>query len=343
MVLTFEVFRLVHPKLLPSDIPVDSRHLSSASNCGFPGRWVIELTNTSSLSEPVLDDVTFYNTTRNSMGEPFLLSFGPEHGDFGYQTNTCRSLSMSSSFPFKSKSVCYFHVRLDTFKACTDWHVRFGIGCSSYIRYWAYNIRSMTHHSNDNLLDYKCTETVLTKQNTRNLDEFCPILRNYDLPWLDKINGVSEEETALYKDLIYSFDEETNIQSDDEFARSVMGDNSTKYVNLANNVFKRQTTNESDLTTVDLLVQVFHPGFTSKWALVATWYKMMPESVTQFEYNSYQVVITCNDEAEGGNDMCYIIFDYFQTSWIRQSMWGSRNARCGVKGNLCESSFLFFF
>ena len=332
---------MVHPKMLASDIPVDNQHLNSASNCGFPGRWVMELTNTSSLSEPALDDVTFYNVTRNSMGEPFLLSFGPKYGDIVRSARYCKHLSVFSSFFFMYSYICDYYLYLKVeYNSCTDWHVRFGIDCS-YIYFYVYDTSSLTLDTNDNLLDYKCTETVLTKQNTGYLDEFCPLLRNYDLPWLDKINEVSEEETALYKDLIYSFDEETNIQSDDEFARSVMGDDSTKYVNLANNVFKRQTTNESDLSTVDSLVQAFHPGFISKWALVATWYKMMPESVTQFEYNSYQVVITCNDEAEGGNDICYIIFDYFQTSWIRQNRWGSINARCGVKGNLCECLFLF--
>ena len=56
--------------------------------------------------------------------------------------------------------------------------------------------------------------------------------------------------------------------------RLLMGLATTKYVNLAGNVFRREITNSSDLDSVDDLINSRHSDFRSDFGYVATWYKV---------------------------------------------------------------------
>ena len=148
---------------------------------------------------------------------------------------------------------------------------------------------------------------------------------------LDAIRSWYEELPTLQK-------EEVDIFTDDELARAIFGSDTTKYVNLAGNILKRETTDQSDLSTLTTFLAQFDAEFEASWAFVASWYKVPPEMGFQFDYNSYQAVITCdkNTEETTFDDVCYVIFDYFEVQWTgSQDTWGNV-ARCGVKGSKSE-------
>ena len=149
----------------------------------------------------------------------------------------------------------------------------------------------------------------------------------------DDQQGITKEQREAIDDwnsfLSENPDNIIDIYSDDELARAIFGSDTTKYVNLANNVFKRETNNESDLSILTSFLQPVNPGFEAKWAFVATWYKLPARArPRQFFFNSYQAIITCDirSVSNSEDDICFVIFDYFEIQW-------TGSARCGVKEN----------
>ena len=98
-----------------------------------------------------------------------------------------------------------------------------------------------------------------------------------------------------------------NITDDDEKSLVVLGQD-TKYVNLAGNVLKRETTNPNDLDLITSFIQRGVPDFEAVSAYVVTWYKIGTKQRRDW-FNSFQCIVTC------GVDKCFIVFDYLEKDW----------------------------
>ena len=105
------------------------------------------------------------------------------------------------------------------------------------------------------------------------------------------------------------------VRDDDEDALQFFGRESTKYVNLAGNIMRRQVTEGEDLQILTELIQQREDSadVIVEWALVVTWYKIKFdcdrndwETQDRFCFASFQLVVTC------GATRCFSIFNYFE-------------------------------
>ena len=289
--------------------------------------------------------------------EPFLLPFGPSHGDkferkgnSDYWWRQCRNKESVTSQYYVESNVYEFitlcnegFLLLTENNACT-------YSSFSYCPSPVFAIYPMEYANTiDNLIDYMCSKNYFDREDTElgrwRIYEFCPFVTyNHDLEWYaswmyddDRKNqyGITDEQIEAvekWNDFLSQNPGDIDIYSDDNLTRAVMGSDTTKYVNLVNNVFKRETRNESDLATLTTFMQPVSIGFQATWAFVATWYKISQQWSPRFMYNSYQAILTC-DESSGSSDTpnsCFVIFDYFQIQWTG-SDGGREPAHCGVK------------
>ena len=107
--------------------------------------------------------------------------------------------------------------------------------------------------------------------------------------------------------------EEFDITFDDEESKILFGVNTTKYVNLAGNMFKREITNAQDLEKINQLINTELPSFHATSGYVVTWYKVGYRSYYYYddqEFNSFQSIIACGD-----NKDCVVINDYYEMQW----------------------------
>ena len=200
-----------------------------------------------------------------------------------------------------------------------------------------------------------CTESYMEKENKPEwsywwgIYEFCPLIDSNEGSrhplWfhveygsMSGVGGSDEQIAAIHEwnEFITQHTGNVDISTDDDLAKAIFGSDTTKYVNLANNVFKRVTKKESDLYIVNSIVSELYPGFSAAWAVVATWYKLPGSMSGSFAYNSYQAVITCDFKIESTNedDICVVLFDYFEMQWTgAESAWQRVIAQCGVKEN----------
>ena len=100
-----------------------------------------------------------------------------------------------------------------------------------------------------------------------------------------------------------------DVKSDDESSKALFGVNSTKYVNLAGNVFKREITRASDFETINQLISTHIPNFHATSWYVVTWYKV-GHRFKKSSFNSFQCIIACSS-----HNGCVIINDYSEIEW----------------------------
>ena len=117
--------------------------------------------------------------------------------------------------------------------------------------------------------------------------------------------------------------DDVDFTSDDSLAEKIFGKNTTKFVNLANNIFVRESTNESDLAIVTNFIRTnaANSDFEATWVSVFTWYKVASRSSDNYWdqddflqwFNSFQLVLACDDTKETENGIrCFAIYDYFE-------------------------------
>ena len=338
-------FSLTYIFALGYRIPVEYGNLTTSGNFGSPGRWVFDLSN---MSKP-LGNIS-YHGNRKIEDEPFLLPFGPSHGDkFEHKLSwiNCENReSLIGQYSVESNvyefiTLCNEGFLLTETNACR-------YSSFSYCPYPVFAVYPMEYvNTRDNLIDYMCSKNYFDREDTElrrwEIDEFCPFVTyNHDLEWYaswmyddDRKNqyGITDEQIEAiekWNDFLSQNPENIDIYSDDNLTRAVMGSDTTKYVNLVNNVFKRETRNESDLATLTTFMQPVSIGFQATWAFVATWYKISQQWSPRFMYNSYQAILTC-DESSGSSGSCFVIFDYFEIQWTGSDEWGREPAHCGVK------------
>ena len=367
-------------------IPIQYESLSSSSNYGSPGKWVFDLSDVKNKSNPDEDISAYNNRELNKNDEPFLLPFGPKHGDYileKYSYTCCYREEFSSSQLTVNSQL--FH----QYEFCTDGALKLkyptcyssDCGCGYYWYSWRYESSSceypvltiynlQTINTEDNLIDYMCSENYLNRDDVEywrwGIDEFCPLVDNrwenrHPLRWdeywwyteyeQNQLGITDEQREAIeqWNDFLSDNPENIDVTSDDELARAIFGSETTKYVNLANNVFKRETMEESDLSVLTSFLRPVNPGFAATWAFVATWYKIPPDTwPRRLNYNSYQAIITCDvkTDSTSEDDVCFVVFDYFEIQWTGSEQGRNGPAHCGVKENWGEyfaSKFFLLF
>ena len=112
-----------------------------------------------------------------------------------------------------------------------------------------------------------------------------------------------------FSEHMYNEATDFNVRSDDESSKALFGINSTKYVNLAGNVFKREITSPSDFETINQLISTHIPDFHATSGYVATWYKVGHRHNASL-FNSFQCIIACSSD-----NGCVIINDYSEIEW----------------------------
>ena len=115
-----------------------------------------------------------------------------------------------------------------------------------------------------------------------------------------------------------------DFQTDDVLSQKIFGADSTKYVNLANNIFKRESTNSGDLKLITDFIRSNpnNSAFEATWFAVFTWYKVASSSPYRtYEqrnflqwFNSFQLILACDNTSSIGSNSthCFAIYDYFQ-------------------------------
>ena len=364
------------------DIPVAFDNLTSTSNYGFPGRWVFDLNQEAWDTSTPSDVANYANVTTSRVKQPFLLPFGPKHGDtFVKKSNTEEHIRFNlenneitlngvnySYFTVSTRGKAYLHQNEDHY----DWYWNdcyyLGFDSLHCHRILTFVIQGLSYiNTIDNLIDYTCTEVYLDEHEADilyqfDVEEFCPLLPDkkkeseevwwphwalvFDNSW--RVGYDDEILTEQQRDAIESWNDmlpvvsknDVNITSDDNLAKAIFGSDTTNFVNLANNLFKRETTKEADLWALTSFVSQFKPEFEASWAFVATWYKVPAVEIGTLSYNSYQAVITCDvkNDTTPYDDECYVIFDYYEMQWTGSWQTTRSPARCGVKANSSKFS-----
>ena len=328
-------------------------------------------------TESTDDDISFYDQKPfDKSEEPFLLPFGPKHGDQFFRKTDYTAcfhdrfsespLTVNSQL-FNDFEFCVNGIVYLEHNTCSWWY---GYSKFSFCEYPVFSIYNLqTINTEDNLIDYMCSENYrddVEYWRRRDINEFCPLLDNrwenrHPLRWdeyswyteyqQNQLGITDEQREAIeeWNDFLSDNPENIDLTSDDELARAIFGSDTTKYVNLANNVFKRETMEESDLSILTSFMQPVYPGFAATWAFVATWYKIPPGTwPRRLNYNSYQTINTCDvkTNSTSEDDVCFVVFDYFEIQWTGSERSWNGPAQCGVKENWGEnfaSKILFFF
>ena len=245
----------------------------------------------------------------------FVLPFGHTFGD----TFTTKGDDTCSPEQDLGRTIRFGNQRYDSVYVCTNGYLSFG-GMNTFFSPSSFDSPSYPLlaaylsdiQTNDNLLDYGCS------------------VINYDDPQFDSYLNVYyyTQETIcgtfldnsypvfyqnLNSDYIADDDlrsqveawrltafnsEDLNVQFDDNITLDLMGSNTE--VNLANNIFKRIVSSQSDLNFLTEITQRFTPAFVASFAYVATYYKVGAYHRRIDGFNSFQIIIVCNDAETGG-------------------------------------------
>ena len=189
----------------------------------------------------------------------------------------------------------------------------------------------------DNLLDYLCVYSQSDGDKSLNfqyLADPCPSEKQkYDIwDWKHHYGLLNWQRQFL--DMNVRLDKETleavaewnkkqnvislNFRSDDEVSKLLFGAD-TKFLNLANNVFTRETNEPSDLSVINdyFRSNLTVLDFNATWIYVATWYKTSSyQKSHQWKFlaffNSFQLVMTCGTKGTTNDQACFLIYDYLE-------------------------------
>ena len=280
--------------------------------------------------------------------DPFLLPFGPKHGD-QYATRDGCSLAhnLDQNFKIGNTTVDRVYVCLDGFMKFSTPQELFNSWV--FVEFDSTNSAVVApflsrHEIDQRFLDKRCTYTV--EENSfygQNRWNWCSVMYEekfwvpewyyYDRPWLNRnANQLSRIKKLHDRDLT-DYQLQLLVRDDDEDSREFFGRDSTKYVNMAGNIMSRQVTEGEDLQILTKLIQHIDDSadVIVEWALVVTWYKIEFhcekndwETPDNRCFASFQLVVTC------GADRCFSIFNYFEINGRPQEWWSERKFYCGM-------------
>ena len=310
--------------------------LMRKSNIGVKGVWINELNQNDSTSQILrednnvisnVSDTTVHAFNEYEPDEPFLLRFGPQAGDkYISRGNKCSQPQiLERKITVLGKSVSFVLICEDGYLSFThreetsnnllvtgtfssDTVViapllihRNYYGYETTIEFLDYScLYSLEFYSAESYFNDGCSQ-ILSRENPTSS---FPLLSTYGISDDQKLAAVVEWNEKIMKTPLHTLD----ITVDDEISRFLLGENSTKYVNLAGNVLKRETREESDLSVIDAFISQGDPSFRAQFAYVVTWYKIGTTDDASL-FNTFQCIITC------GADSCFIIHDFYQLQW----------------------------
>ena len=267
-------------------------------------------------------------STNHDLEEPFLFPFGPAHNDtFNPKISDHCSSYQNLTYPLKfgnvtfspgGLSVCMhgyvilaspidtvfispFYLGIDTNDQFFDQMCNYNYNDGFY-NYYYENGNFENNFAEKACVLWRANTTVNFTLNFNENYIYNETIRNKIIEWEEKTF------TASTFDLFY----------DDYISRLVFGKQTTKYVNLANNIFKREL-GSSDKILARELIREKIDNFTTDWGFVATWYKVGRSNRVD-AFNSFQATILCGfvDAVK----RCFVMFDYFQLEWL---LWDFRD------------------
>ena len=345
-----------------TDAARDPHVLINKSNFGQKGIWVFFLPKNG--TQPITN---FNNTSTETddsliLEEPFLLSFGPAYGD----SFSNQRLIHTRDNQFGSR-VCSLPQILETPFDLSGFQFDWLFVClNGVIELHSFGLSNVQKNSwlneadffpltinvfktgisetsvRDGQVDYLCA-LALNASSVNDLyyqyfdDTACPGISNNRKRW-NWLNAVTMSgwtdrdtlESVIHWNIEGKHQKNVDFHSDDALSRRIFGEQSTKFVNLANNVFHRESTNDSDLA---ILTEVIRSDpnnfqFEATWCVVVTWYKVSSAPASDQIYslkrfNSFQLILVCdNGSQEGISAKCFAIYDYYELQ--------SENNRTGV-------------
>ena len=149
--------------------------------------------------------------------------------------------------------------------------------------------------------------------------------------WNDKESLQAVLELNLQR--ITNNDLSKDFRNDDELSMKFFkfpSGTDPEIVNLANNIFWRESTNLTDLQLVTEFINQNdgNQNFQTTWILVVTWYKV--KSGTGYEtmeilkqsFNSFQLTLACGNSGASPDDLkCFAIFDYLELSEEKETSY----------------------
>ena len=277
--------------------------------------------------------------TGDQMEDPFLLPFGPKHGDeFATREGCSLPLDLERTFNIGNTTVKSAYVCLDgviTFKLpdqLFDQSESFDFDAIDYPIVAPF---LAPHRFETVFLDYRCVYTQEENSFYGN-QEWCELLNGTPellVPNLDHENNkeLAEQNMKIVKAMhqkdlsqrerneLFNKFVKSQMDTDDFEALTYFGAATTKYVNLANTITKRQIEKgHKDLEVLSKLIRVRerNANFTASWAFVTTWYKFLTEcsGITYPLPVSFQIAIACGNDAssEASSRRCFVINTYFE-------------------------------
>ena len=279
--------------------------------------------------------------------DQFVLPFGHSFGD----TFLIKGDDTCSTEQDLGRSIRFGSHQYDSVHVCTNGYLSFGRENSNYDPSFfdspgspvlaAYLSDVQTY---DNLLDYGCSMINYdTQQDYYPIvqEDICELFLYNSNPvfyqWLNSdyiADDALRSQVEAWRSTAFN-SQDLNVQFDDEITLDLMGSN-TK-ANLANNIFKRKITSESDLNLLTELIQQVNQEtrFVARIGYVATYYKVGAFQQRIDGFNSYQIIIVCNDAETGvpEDDDCFSLLDYVEIGWSDNTVSAATSARAGFNDN----------
>ena len=271
-------------------------------------------------------------TCNSSLDEPFYFKFGPQCTDDTFLSKSldhCSEETLSQRFSFGN-------IERSTLFVCVNGIIAFDTPVANY----STNYFETSNHAMiapffadvylvDNFIDYMCVdktnyEVGTDSGNWYEFERICGFyhdeeeisLSNEAINFREDYipNETIRDLVSLHENKVFHRNE-TNVTFDDDISRLVFGQRTTKYVNLANNVFKREMS-DVDLNNANALIANNLFGISFDWGYVVTWYKVSAFPGRLDGFNSFQAAIACGVASEYSQRRCFSIFDFFELEWV---------------------------
>ena len=283
--------------------------LVQGSNIGVRGLWLYELDQSGQGNVTFLEDLsqvtaqpalTIHDLNSFEADEPYLLKFGSMVEDkflpWGEYNAYC---SYAESF---QKQFKFGKFNAEVAFICRDGMISFTSSNDDFFYSLQY----------DNYNQYTTVIAPLMMRHTYEFDNFF-----FDYTCLLAEDSVYQTET-FFDDMcfriatknFYINSNDRGITFDDDKAKALFGSETTKYVNLAGNMFKREINESEDFDKINQLITSKIPSFQATVGYVVTWYKIGARGKPATSFNSFQSIMACAD-----NKDCVVIHDYYEMEW----------------------------
>ena len=290
------------------------------------------------------------------LNDPFLLPYGPKNGDvFATRQGCSLGTDLEHSFKIGNKTVEKVYVCLDgvlkfstppeLFQDYDYWYWGWWWWDNEFdwIHYAIVAPFLSNHGTDGRFLDDRCSYSVeensfygydgsdwCREVYSESFNDYSSWYRPWDHSTIEEhLHQIKQlHDRNLTREQL-----EVIVHGDDETARLYFGNDTTKYVNLADNIMRRQVTEGEDLEILTKIIQLKEGAddVIVDWALVVTWYKIRfhcygndwSDTETEDSFNwdsnrcfaSFQLSVAC------GSERCFSIFNYFEVNGSPYEWW----------------------